>query len=390
MFKIQTLSRIAEKGLDLLSRDNYDVANDINNPDAILVRSTKMHDMEMEENLKAIARAGAGVNNIPVDKCTEKGIVVFNTPGANANGVKELVIAAFLLSSRNIIPAVEWANSLIGKGDEVPALIEKGKKNFVGTEISGKKLGVIGLGAIGTLVANAAEELGMNVMGYDPFISVDSAWNLYKSVTRAKSLDMLLEECDYITLNLALTEKTKGMINADKFSIMKKGVRIVNMARGGLIDTDALKEAIENGTVDNYVTDFPDEELLKMDKVIGIPHLGASTVESEENCAVMAVKQVKDFLEKGNIVNSVNYPECEMEFTSDTRILITNKNIPKMVNQITSILADHQINISEMINRNKGEYAYNIIDVEKNVPEDVISELKDIDGVITVRLINKQ
>lgn len=389
MFKIQTLSRIAEKGLDLLSRDNYDVANDINNPDAILVRSTKMHDMKTDNSLKAIARAGAGVNNIPVDKCTEKGVVVFNTPGANANGVKELVIAAFLLSSRNIIPAVEWANSLIGKGDEVPALIEKGKKNFVGTEISGKKLGVIGLGAIGTLVANAAEELGMNVMGYDPFISVDSAWNLYKSVTRAKSLDTLLEECDFITLNLALTEKTKGMINAEKFSIMKKGVRIVNMARGGLIDTKALKEAIDNGIVENFVTDFPDEELLKMDKVIGIPHLGASTIESEENCAVMAVKQVKNFLEKGNIINSVNYPECEMEFTSDTRIVIANKNIPKMVNQITTILAEHQINISEMINRNKGDYAYNIIDVEKQLPEEVINKLNGIEGVIMVRIINK-
>ena len=389
MFKIQTLSRIAEKGLNLLPREHYDVANDINNPDAVLVRSTKMHDMEMDENLKAIARAGAGVNNIPVDKCTEKGIVVFNTPGANANGVKELVISALLLSSRNIISAVEWSKTLIGKGDEVPALVEKGKKDFVGSEISGKKIGVIGLGAIGTLVANAAEELGMDVIGYDPFISVDSAWNLYKSVTKAKSLDMLLEESDYISLNLALTEKTKGMINAEKFPVMKKGVCIVNMARGGLVDTKSLKEAIDNGIVEKYVTDFPDEELLKMDKVIGIPHLGASTIESEENCAVMAVKQVKNFLEKGNIVNSVNYPECEMEFTSDVRIVVANKNIPKMVNQITSVLAENQINISEMLNRNKGDYAYNIIDVEKQLPGEVIHKIKNIDGVINVRTINK-
>lgn len=387
MYKIQTLNKISTKGLDLIPRDNYDVAGDINTPDAIIVRSFKMHDMELDDNLKAIARAGAGVNNIPVEKCTGKGIVVFNTPGANANGVKELAILSLLLASRNVISGVDWAKTLIGKGDEVPALVEKGKKNFAGNEIAGKTLGVIGLGAIGSIVANAAEALGMKVIGYDPFISVDSAWTLSQTIQRAKSIDSLLSDCDYLSLNVALNEKTKNLLNAEKFEVMKKGMRIINMARGGLVDNGALKTAIENGIVEKYVTDFPDEEVLKMDKVISIPHLGASTEESEENCAVMAVKQVRDYLEKGNIVNSVNFPNCEMNFCCNTRITIANKNIPSIIGQITGILANENINILDMLNRNRGDYAYNIIDIENDVSDDLIEKLRSIDGVIMVRVI---
>ncbi|MFW5886462.1 MAG: phosphoglycerate dehydrogenase [Bacteroidota bacterium] len=389
MYKIQTLNKISSRGLEQLPREDYDVATELNNPDAILVRSADMHNLDLGNNLKAIARAGAGVNNIPISKCTEKGIIVFNTPGANANGVKELVIAAMLLASRNIVSAVEWCKTLKGKGDEVPKLVESGKKNFVGSELKGKKLGVIGLGAIGSKVANAAESMGMKVTGYDPFISVEAAWGLSQSVKKAKSLDHLLTDSDYITLNVGLNDKTKNMINEEKFGLMKKGVCIINMARGGLLDNNALQKAIGEGIVSRYVTDFPDDQLLGMDKVIAIPHLGASTDESEENCAFMAVKQVKDFLEKGNIVNSVNFPICEMDMSTGTRILIANKNVPNMVGQITAILAKENLNIADMLNRNKGDFAYNIIDVEKEVSQNIVEDLKSIDGVIMVRVINK-
>ncbi|MCX7725294.1 MAG: phosphoglycerate dehydrogenase [Chitinispirillaceae bacterium] len=387
MYKIQTLNKISQRGLNIFIQNNYEVASEILNPDAILVRSFNMLDMEIPSSVKAIARAGAGVNNIPVDKCTEKGVVVFNTPGANANGVKELVIAGMLIASRKIIPAVQWAKSLIGKGDEVPKLIEKGKSNFVGPEIKGKTLGVIGLGAIGVMVANDGVALGMKVIGYDPYISVEAAWGLSREVKRAKTLEMLIADSDYITMHVPLNDSTKGMMGREKFAIMKKGTYLLNFSRGGLVKNDALFEALDNGTVAAYITDFPDEELLKHDKVIAIPHLGASTPEAEDNCAVMAANQLIDFLENGNIKNSVNFPDCDLGRVTNCRIIVANRNIPNMVGQITSILAEEKINIADMINKHKGDYAYNIIDLDEIVGETLLEKIKKIDGIIMVRRI---
>jgi D-3-phosphoglycerate dehydrogenase len=387
MFKVQTLNNISEKGLALFPKELYEVGEKAANPEGILVRSFKMNDMELPASLLAIARAGAGVNNIPVDRCTEKGIIVFNTPGANANSVKELVVSALFLASRKLCDAITWAKSLRGKGDEVPKLIEKGKAQFVGPEIKGKKLGVIGLGAIGSMVANDAISLGMEVSGFDPYISVDAAWGLSSQVKRAKSLESLLSESDFVTLHIPLGDETKGMLNGKKFSLMKKGVTILNFARGELVASADLKKAIEGGIVECYVTDFPDDMLLGMEKVIPVPHLGASTPEAEENCALMAVKQLRAFLEKGNIVNSVNFPNCEMETTGATRIVIANKNIPKMINQITTALAEKKINIADMLNRHRDEAAYNIIDVEGSVNGDIVEKIKKIEGVLMVRLI---
>lgn len=388
MFKIQTLNAIDPEGLALFPYSNYEIASEMLNPDAIVLRSHKMHGMELPPSLKAVARAGAGVNNIPIDKCTEKGIVVFNTPGANANGVKELVIAGLMLASRDIINGAIWVRSLNGKGSKIPALIEKGKKNFVGQEIKGKTLAVIGLGAIGVLVANAAKALGMNVVGYDPYISVDQALKLSNKVDLVKGIEVLLTQADYITLNIPLTPETEGYINKDKLKMMKNNVRILNFARGGLVDLKDLKAAIASGKVAKYITDFPNEEILKMDNVIAIPHLAASTKESETNCAVMAINQVKDFLENGNITNSVNFPEAKMERHEGCRILIANKNIPNMVGQISSILASESINIDSMLNRKYNGNAYNIIDVtRKNVDQSVINKLNDIDGVSMVRIV---
>lgn len=387
MFKIQTLNKISSEGLSIFPRDEYEIASEITNPDAILVRSADMHSLELPSTLKAIARAGAGVNNIPVEKCTERGIVVFNTPGANANAVKELVICSLILASRKLVEGINWAKSLIGKGDEVPNLIEKGKSNFVGPEIKGKKLGVIGLGAIGVLVANDALSLGMEVIGYDPFISLESAWNLSKEVKRAMVLEQLIAESDYITLHVPLVDKTKGMINKTRFELMKKGVILLNFSRNGLVNNEDLKEAIEKGIISCYVTDFPDEDLLKMEKVICIPHLGASTPEAEENCAKMAAKQLKDFLEEGIIKNSVNFPETYLPPTDDHRIIIANKNIPNMIGQITEVLAKKNINISDMINKHLGDIAYNIIDINTQLDEKDVETLKNINGVIMVRVV---
>ena len=389
MYKIQTLNKISTYGLEIFPRDDYEIASEILNPDAIIVRSASMLEMEFAGSIKAIARAGAGVNNIPVDRCSNQGIVVFNTPGANANGVKELVLAGLLLSSRRIVPGINWAKGLVGKGDEVPKLIEKGKSDYTGPEIKGKKLGVIGLGAIGVMVANSAMDLGMQVSGYDPFISVEAAWGLSRNVKRARGLETLLAESDYITLHVPLNDKTRGMINKERLAIIKKGVRILNFARGGLVNNADLMEALTSGIVGTYVTDFPDEELLKMDKVIAIPHLGASTPESEDNCAIMAVNQLRNFLENGNVKNAVNFPDCELDSVSRTRVLIANRNIPNMVGQITSILAAEKINIDDMINRHKGDYAYNIIDINGVVADAVIEKLKGIDGVIMVRKIER-
>jgi D-3-phosphoglycerate dehydrogenase len=367
--------------------DHYEVASEFTSPDAIIVRSAKMHDMDLPDSLKAIARAGAGVNNIPIDACTQKGIAVFNTPGANANAVKELVVAGLLVSSRNLVDGINWAKTLIGKGDEVPKLVEKGKSNFVGPELQGKTLGVIGLGAIGMLVANAAHSLGMRVVGFDPYISVDSAWMLSKDVEKAISLDNLLNESDYLSLHIPLMDSTKGFIDKSKFAIMKDGVRILNFARGGLVNQQDLFAAFDSGKVASFVTDFPDEALLKHDKVIGIPHLGASTPESESNCAVMAVDQLKDFLNDGNIKNSVNFPNSEMPRNGGYRLIIANKNIPKMVGNITSVLADEDINIADMLNKHRGDIAYNIIDIDGEISENQVKAIRDIEGIIMARVL---
>ncbi len=389
MFKIQTLNKIDPDGLKLFPIGSYEIASEIPNPDAIVLRSFKMHDMELPSSLKAVARAGAGVNNIPIEKCTEKGIVVFNTPGANANAVKEAVIAGMLMASRDYIGAVNWGKTLIGEGDNVPALIEKGKSNFAGQELKGKTLAVIGLGAIGVLVANAASALRMKVVGYDPYMSVKHALKLSREVTWVEGIQVLLQQADYVTINVPLTPETKGYINKDKFAMMKEGVKILNFARGGLVNQTDLKEAIASGRVSSYVTDFPDEETLKMDNVISIPHLGASTKESETNCAIMAVEQLREYLENGNIINSVNFPAAEMERSGGCRIVIANKNIPNMVSQISSVLASKGLNIDHMLNRKHDDIAYNIIDVAASkVENSVKDELMAIDGIFMVRIIN--
>ncbi len=367
--------------------DRYEVASEFTTPDAILVRSAKMHDMALTSSVKAIGRAGAGVNNIPLDACTEKGIVVFNTPGANANAVKELVIAGLIMSSRQMVEGIQWAKTLAGKGDEVPALIEKGKSNFTGPEIYGKTLGVIGLGAIGMQVANAAYALGMRVIGFDPYISIDSAWGLSREVQRAISLDHLLSESDYISLHVPLLESTNGFLNGSKFGIMKNGVRIMNFARGGLVHKSDLFQALGSGKVGAYVTDFPDDDMLGNDQVIAVPHLGASTPESEANCAMMAVDQVRDYLENGNIHNSVNFPSAAMPRNGGHRLIIANRNIPKMVGHITSVLADENINIADLLNKHRGDLAYNIIDVDDDITEAHVAAIRKIDGIIMVRVL---
>ena len=388
MFKIQTLNKISPKGLDLFPLERYEIASEFINPDGIILRSFKMHDMKLSKNLKAIARAGAGVNNIPIEKCSQKGIVVFNTPGANANAVKELVLASMLISSRDIIGGVNWVNSIKDKGDKVVSLVEKEKSKFAGNELKGKKLGVVGLGAIGAMVANDALSLGMEVIGYDPYLSVDAAWELSSRVQKATGLETLLKEVDYLTIHVPLLESTKGMYNAEKFAMMKKGIKIINLARGGLINNKDIKEAIKEGKVGCYITDFPSADLLGVDGIIAIPHLGASTQESEDNCAVMASLEMKGFLETGNIKNSVNFPNCELRKKDDRkRIIIANKNIPNMISIITTLLAENSINIQDMINKSKDNVAYNIIDTSSAVSDDILNKIKNIDGVLMTRII---
>ena len=388
MHKIQTLNKIAATGLELMPRDQYEIASDMNNPDGIILRSFKMHDMELPASLKAIARAGAGVNNIPIEKCSEKGIVVFNTPGANANAVKELVLATLFLASRDIIGGINWAKTLTDQGGMVPKLIEQEKSNFAGNEIKGKTLGVIGLGAIGVMVANDATALGMNVIGYDPFISVEAAWGLSRKVKRATALESFLKEVDFITLHVPLIPETKGMLNKEKFAMMKDGVKILNFARGGLVDNNSIINAIEEKKVAKYITDFPEVELLDIDNVIPIPHLGASTAESEDNCARMAVEEMKDFLENGNITNSVNFADCSMSRTGAKRLIVANKNIPTMVSKVTSFLADNKINIVDMINKSRGDYAYNIIDFDGQFTEKQLEEIRSTEGILMARIID--
>lgn len=387
MYKIQTLNKIDPEGLKIFDLDNYEIASEFTSPDAIIVRSQAMHDMVLPSSLLAIARAGAGVNNIPIEKCTERGIVVYNTPGANAHAVKEIVLAAMLMASRDIAGSIIWAKTLKGKGDEVPGLVEKGKSNFGGTEIRGKTLAVIGLGAIGVLVANAAQALGMNVLGYDPYLSVSYAWKLSRNVKKAEGLESLLASADFVTLHIPQMPETKGFINNDKLKMMKNGVKILNFARGGLVKNADILAAIESGKVGKYVTDFPDDELINVKNVIAIPHLGASTEESETNCAIMAVNQLIEYLENGNIVNSVNFPLAEMDRNGGTRIVIANKNIPNMVSQISTLLANEGLNISNMLNRNKDEIAYNIIDVDETVPEGIKEKIASIEGIVMVRIL---
>jgi len=387
MYNIKIFNNISDIIFTNLTPDKYQITDSVENAHGILVRSASLHEIELSPTLLGIARAGAGVNNIPVNKCTEKGIVVFNTPGANANAVKELVLASLFLSSRKIYDGISWVKSLRGQGIEIPKLIEKEKSRFSGPEITGKKLGVIGLGAIGTMVANGAAALGMEVTGYDPFISVKSAWNLSRAVHRAESLDSLLAESDYITIHIPLLPDTKNYINHEAFSKMKKGVRLLNFARGELVNTADLIDALKDGTVSCYVTDFPNEELLACENVIPIPHLGASTPESEVNCASMASAQLQQYIETGNIINSVNFPDCEMPKCNHLRITVAHKNVPNMLGQIASFLASRNINIAHMINKSKGNTAYTMIDIDGEAPDDLFQKLSGIGGVIKVRII---
>ena len=385
MYKIQTLNKISNKGLNIFDRESYEIAGEIVNPDAVLVRSADMLNADIPASVKSIARAGAGVNNIPISKCTDRGIAVFNTPGANANAVKELVIAGMLLSARKIVDGIVWTRAQTGKGDELHPLVEKSKSTYGGTEIKGKKLGIIGLGAIGVMVANDALAMGMEVIGYDPYITIDNAWGMDHRVQKSNSLDLMLSEADYITIHVPLNDGTKGLLNREKFSLMKKGVKILNFARGGLVNNADLLEALKSGKIGSYVCDFPEEELLTIPNVICMPHLGASTEEAEENCAMMAVQQTIQYLETGNTKNSVNFPDCDLPFTSQYRVAIANKNIPNMVGQITTLLAKDKINIADMLNKHKGEIAYNLINLDSPMPESVVDEIRQIEGVVTVR-----
>lgn len=386
MYKYNCLNPIAPVGLEKFN-ENYVRTEDAGEADAILVRSAGMHDMDFSSSLKVIARAGAGVNNIPLDKCAEKGIVVFNTPGANANGVKELVIAGMLLAARDIIGGISWVQENEEDGD-IAKMTEKKKKAFAGTELEGKKLGVIGLGAIGVLVANAATHLGMEVYGYDPYVSVDAAWKLSRNIHHAKTVDELYKECDYITIHVPALEDTKGMINKDTISLMKKDVVILNFARDVLVNSEDMVDALVAGNVKCYVTDFPTPEVTGVKGAIVIPHLGASTEESEDNCAKMAVKETMDYLENGNITHSVNYPDCDMGQKGEgSRITILHHNIPNMLGQFTALLAKEKLNISLMTNKSRKEYAYTMMDVDGDVSRAVIDELSGIEGVLKVRVI---
>lgn len=386
MYNVLTLNKIAACGTDLFNKSAYAFGDEMANPDAILVRSASMHEMELGDNLLAIARAGAGVNNIPIDKCSEKGVVVFNTPGANANAVKELVLAGLFLSSRKIVPATEWIKTLKGKGDEVGKLVEKGKSQFAGPEIKGKKLGVIGLGAIGALVANAAAALGMEVYGADPFLSVDGALRLSASVHYVKTNKEIFENCDYITLHAPATPETKGMINAETIAMMKKSVRILNFARADLVDSKAIIDALANGGMAAYVTDFATDDIIDVDGVVAIPHLGASTPESEDNCAIMAVNEIKAYLENGDIINSVNLPNVQVAKTGDAKICIIHKNVEGLISKVTAVAAEAGANIENMVSKSKKDMAYTVLDIKGN-SDGIAAKMNAIDDVISVRVI---
>ncbi|MBQ3115306.1 MAG: phosphoglycerate dehydrogenase [Clostridia bacterium] len=386
MYNIQTLNKISKTGLGQLNPDKYTCADEIANPDAIILRSFSMHEMELPKSLLAVARAGAGVNNIPIDRCSEQGVVVFNTPGANANAVKELVIASLLLASRKVAAGIEWVKGQKDAGDTLSKVVEKGKSSFAGPEIKGKKLGVIGLGAIGVMVCNSAYALGMEVIGYDPYISVDAAWGLSRAVKRATTLKEIYETCDYITLHIPLNNETRGMIGEETLKSTKDGVRILNFSRGELVDSAAIIDAINSGKVASYVTDFPTAEMLDVENITPMPHLGASTPESEENCAYMAANELKQYLEFGNIVNSVNFPNCSMPMETKFRVCIIHKNIPNMLGQVSTMFADAGINICHMINKSKGDNAYTLVDVDQPC-DSIVEKINAIEGILSTRVI---
>ena len=386
MYKIKTNNKISKTGLEVFD-DKYTIGDEVENADGAIVRSAALHDEEFPKSLQAIARAGAGTNNIPIEKCSEQGSVVFNTPGANANAVKELVIAGLLLSSRRVVSGIEWAKTLKGEGDAVGKLVEKGKGAFAGPEIKGKKLGVIGLGAIGVMVANAANHLGMTVYGYDPYLSVKSAWNLNHNAVHINDINEIFANCDYITIHVPLTDSTKNLINSNSLAKCKDGVRILNFSRAALVNDADLKAALESGKVAAYVTDFPTDDVLGVDGVIAIPHLGASTPESEDNCAGMAAKELIDYIENGNIVNSVNLPEITMPRSGENRVCVIHKNIPNMLTAITGIFSGDNINIENLLNKSRGDYAYTMLDIGEADISAVSEKIGAIDGVIRVRVI---
>ena len=391
MYKIQTLNAISDIIHTQLSADKYTVSKEEPMPDAILVRSAAMHEMEFGKELLAIGRAGAGVNNIPIDRCSKEGIVVFNTPGANANAVAELVIAGLMMSGRKIADGIDWVKSLKGKGKEVGKLVEKGKSQFVGAELRGKTLGVIGLGAIGSIVANAASRgLGMNVVGYDPFISVESAWSLSTTIHRAASEDEVIAQADFLTIHMPLNDKTRGSFNAEKFAKMKDGACLLNFARGELVNTADLLAALESGKLDRYVTDFPNDDLIGADKVVCIPHLGASTPESEENCARMAAAEIRDYLENGSIHNSVNYPEVQLGDPEAVRVLVLHENIPNMISNITAAAAKEGINIENMVNKSKKDMSVTVMEMAELPSKHALDTLSELQGIIRIRTFTKE
>lgn len=386
MTKINCLNPIANCGMDLFS-DKYEVTEDFAAAEAVLVRSASMHELEISNNLVAVARAGAGVNNIPLDECAKEGVVVFNTPGANANGVKEIVIAGLLFASRDLMGGYSWVKAN-ADDENLAKTVEKQKANYAGNEIMGKKLGVIGLGAIGAKVANIAIRLGMEVYGYDPYVSVDAAWELSRHIKHITNVEDIYKECDYITLHVPFLDSTKHMINKDAFAVMKDGIRILNFSRDALVNDDDMIVAINEGKVATYVTDFPNSKIAGVDKVVTLPHLGASTAESEDNCAIMAVKEIMDFIENGNIKNSVNYPNCSAGVcNAASRVTVCHKNIPNMLTRFTGVFSDKGINVPDMVSKSKGDWAYTILDVDKVADNDVVDAIMSIDGVVKVRII---
>ena len=386
MKNILCLNKIAAIGTDKLDKAVYNVGTDVQNPEGIMVRSAAMHDMEFAPELLAIARAGAGVNNIPIERCSKEGIVVFNTPGANANGVKELAICALMLASRNVVGGIKWAETLAGT-EGVAKAVEAGKSKFAGVEVLGKKLGVIGLGAIGGMVANTAVHLGMNVLGCDPYLSVDAAWNINHHVNKAASFDEVFKNADYITLHVPSTPNTKNMVNAETIAMMKDGVRVINLSRADLVNSADMKAALASGKVAAYVTDFPTDEMVDVEGAVIIPHLGASTAESEDNCAVMAALELDGYLRYGNIKNSVNFPNVEMSMSGDKRICVLHANIPNVLSQITTILGESGANIENMTNKSKGDNAYTMVDITGDISDENVAKLGAIDGVVRVRII---
>lgn len=387
MYKILTLNNISPVGLEKLPADRYSITDAETQPDAIILRSFKMHDMEIPSSLKAVGRAGAGVNNIPLDKMSEAGVPVFNAPGANANAVKELVIASLFISARNISEAIKYTEALEGEDGELSRLVEAGKKKYAGFELPGRTIGVVGLGAIGRMVANTCVDLGMNVIGFDPGLTVDGAWQLSAQIGRANSVDEMLSKVDFLTVHVPLIDATRDLINADNVGKMKDSAVVINLARGGIVNDEAVCAALDDGKLGCYVTDFPNNRTKQTPQVIGLPHLGASTGEAEDNCAVMVANQVRDYLETGNIVNSVNFPNVSMPRGTDHRLVVCNANVPNMVGQISTILADANLNINDMINQSRGDVAYTIVDVDSQIPDSVVDTIKQLDGIMIARVI---